>query len=380
MVPIAFIHLTSKQSPISVAENCRYTLTNMSKLHNINPVLIQRLKENTVANSGLHHLDIANSGAGVREISAIADALRFNALQAEGMAPLITIDISGNHVCGVDASLSGTFDSEGFTEFCNAVNATAKASRLRKINFSNNFLDTKGFSLVSNILEKGPDALCELYLQSCGGNPTAVEALMQGIKPDKALTLLDLRENFIGLEGAPYISDMLAVNRRMIHLNISECQIGAEGCGIISKGLSTNQCLQALSLGDNNIGDAGAEHIATMLAANQSLKHLDLQENRITNTGMIELGKSLEKNRTLLFLGLQWNEITNEGAHEFAIGLEMNIILKAVHLLGNHIDVDGIGAIIKAGTHVGRSDAHIEVDLGFAYNSLAHGHAHDQIH
>jgi hypothetical protein len=66
---------------------------------NLNPNLITRLRENTVLD-GLHYLELSNSQAGPREVKSIADAIKYNIQSIEvGLAPLISIDLSGNQIC-----------------------------------------------------------------------------------------------------------------------------------------------------------------------------------------------------------------------------------------------------------------------------------------
>jgi Ran GTPase-activating protein (RanGAP) involved in mRNA processing and transport len=272
---------------------------------NLNPALITRLKENTVGPQGLHHLDLTNCNAGSKELSALAEAIKSNIQSSEGIAPLISIDISGNQLCGIDSMMSGIYDSDGLSDFSNVMIIMAKMSRLRKINISRNYLDTKGFAIIANILVNGPSSLTDLNLRNCGGNAKAIEKLMEALKSNKTLINLDLNQNDIGTEGAEYLADALSVNKKLKQLNISECNIGSDGSISIFKNLTNNNTIEILNISDNNIGDSGSEAIGNFLKSNVTLKHLDVQENRITTEGVSLISKGLTKNKTLIFLGFR---------------------------------------------------------------------------
>src|SRR5687768_12344708 len=118
---------------------------------NLSSSTTTRLRENTAGPGGLHHFDLSSASVGPKELSVLSDCIKHNFQSVEGMAPLISIDISGNNICGTDFLMLGTYDCDGLTDFGNVMVAMSKMSRLRKMNLSRNFLDAKGFAVVSKI-------------------------------------------------------------------------------------------------------------------------------------------------------------------------------------------------------------------------------------
>ena len=345
---------------------------------NLNPALVNKLRENTALPGGLHHFDLSNALAGPRELSVIGDCIKQNVASIEGgMAPLISIDLTGNQICGLDSFLTGTYDSSGLSDLLTVLSNVGKMSRLRKLNLSKNFLDVKGCSLVASFLITGPGSLTELCLRECGGTPEGMMKLFDGVKASKSISSLDVRNNIIGAEGCAYLAEIMATNSKLKQLLMSECEIGPQGGCDLARALQTNMTLEILNTGDNSMGDEGAEAFATMLKINKTLKHLDLQENGITFNGASALSVALTVNRSLVFLGLQWNDIDNNGAMSLAEGIRLNTgTLRSLHVLGTQIDVDGIMWIIEsskvahetAGGNVNKPP--LEVDLGFAYHNI----------
>lgn len=301
---------------------------------NLNPSIVSRLRENIVGPGGLHYLDLSNSNAGPKEIAFIADCVKFNAQNVEGVAPLISIDLSGNCICGVDFLMSGAPDHSGLQELVSVLNGIGSKSRLKKINLSRNYVDLKGFYSISHLINNGIGSLSELCLRDCGANDESIIRLMEGLKLAKSLQILDLSHNKFKADGCEALADALALNAKLKQLNISECDMGPSGMTSVMKGLGANVSIEALMAGDNGFGDEGAEAVASMLKVNNRLRHLDLQENGIGLGGMVEIAAALKVNRTLIFLGLQWNNFGNDSTLPLSQAFAFNNVIKSVHILG----------------------------------------------
>lgn len=328
---------------------------------NLSATTVSRLRENTVGAGGLHNFDLSNSNTGPKELALIAECVKFNAQNVEGVAPLISIDFSGNHICGVDFLMSGTPDHSGVHELVNALNGIGGKSRLKKINFSRNYLDLKAFSTIGHMIGSGIQSLSELSLRDCCATDDAIAKLMDGLKHAKSLQILDLSHNKIGLEGCEAIADALTMTTKLKQISLAECDIGPAGTFSIMKGMGSNISVEAMFYGDNNFGDEGAEAVASMLKVNTRLKHLDLQENSIGPKGMEEISAALKVNRVLIFLNLQWNELGNNATVSLCEALAVNNVLKSVHILGTQIDADGIRRMLDSSI-----DKKFDVDLAFA--------------
>mmetsp|Transcript_2216 Transcript_2216/g.3492 ORF Transcript_2216/g.3492 Transcript_2216/m.3492 type:complete len:341 (-) Transcript_2216:196-1218(-) len=334
---------------------------------NLNPSIVTRLRENVITPGGLHHFDLSNTNAGSKELSLVADSIKYNFQSQEGVAPLLTVDLSGNNICGVDFLMTGTIDTTGIGDFVTVLTNIGAKSRLKKLNLSKNYFDVRGFSILANLLSSGPSSLTELNVRDCGANDECIVKLCEGMKQNKSLTILDVSHNHFGQDGCEAIAEVLATNTsiKLKHLLISECELGPDACVSMIKGLHSNASLEALVIGDNNIGNVGAEAIAAMLKVNVRLKQLDIQENEISDEGMEAIASALKTNRVLNFLGIQWNPISNTAAGPLSEALSGNNILRAIHILGTNIDGEGIKKIMDNSATIG--DKRLELDLGFAY-------------
>ena len=334
---------------------------------NLSPALVTRLKENIAGPGGLHHLDLSSSNIGPKEVSDLSSCIKSNYMSCEGMAPLISVDLSGNHICGIDFIMEGTYNGDSFHELCMSFVHMSKISRLKKLNLSRNYLDVRGFTILAHLLTNGPATIDTLIIRSCGGDQHCIEKLAEALKVNKTLAVLDMKQNHFGTKGAEYLGDALLLNPKLRQLNISECDIDHEGMQRIARGLMGNDAIEILSMADNNIGDAGAEHLCALLKVTKRIRNLDIAENRIGQMGVNWISSALTTNRTLVYLGLQWNDITNEGAAKLAEGLATNNTLRYLYIVGNYIDSTGITALIN-GSLQGNTKP-IDIDLAIPHQS-----------
>jgi len=314
-----------------------------------------------------------------------------------GIAPLISMDLSGNQLGGVDSFMNGTYDIQGLVDFVAVVNSIGIRSRLKRINLNKNMFDVKCYSQLSILLSGGPASLLELYLRDCGASDESTICLMEGMKINKTLAILDISQNIVGLEASDSISKMLLMGSRLKQLVMSECYIGPEGASMLMRALQTNAALEVLVIGDNNIQDFGADALASMLKVNNFIKRIDVQENSISNVGMLAIASALKINRSLAFLGkgggvnvasvivslysntadlcrnccnvgVQWNtEITNESVGALCEALSQNSILRSLHILGTQITDSGIRMIMNKSITIG--DKKFDLDLSFAFDT-----------
>ncbi|KAF8962805.1 hypothetical protein BGZ46_001104, partial [Entomortierella lignicola] len=139
-------------------------------------------------------------------------------------------------------------------------------------------------------------------------------ALSGALKANTTLTTLDLSENSIEDDGALGLSGALKTNTTLTTLNLKFNSIGNEGALALSGALKTNTTLTILDLSDNSVGKEGAAALSGALKANTTLTTLDLSENSIEDEGALGLSSALKTNTTLTTLNLRFNSIGNEGA------------------------------------------------------------------
>ena len=80
----------------------------------------------------------------------------------------------------------------------------------------------------------------------------------------------------------------------------------------LAEALKTNATLTVLNLRDNNIGPEGAIALADALKINTTLTYLSLWNNTIGPERAIALAEALKTNSTLTYLNLSWNNINSD--------------------------------------------------------------------
>lgn len=83
---------------------------------------------------------------------------------------------------------------------------------------------------------------------------------------DNAMTTLNLRQTWIGVEGTRILSDVLCHNTTLTTLDLRSNGIGDNGAQFIAKALRHNNTLTTLDLGQNLIGYVGVKLIVDACA------------------------------------------------------------------------------------------------------------------
>lgn len=345
----------------------------MSKSNtNISSTIVTKLKENTTNFGGLHILELSSTNLGSKDLTFLADIIKANGMMSETlpMSPLISVDLSNNPLCGVNSRGRGDYETDGLNDLLNCWISLAHKNccRLRKLSLAKSLIFPRGFSLLGNFLAVGPSSIQELSIRQCGGNSEAIEKLCDGLKQNRMLTKLDISENDIGPAGATFIADMLITTSgtsRLKELWMNGCSIDIDGAQSIFQGMQNNMSIEIFSLAANHFRDSACEALANMLVKNTRLRHLDISENGIGISGCTSLCRGLAKNKSLVFLGIQWNDLTDDCARWLGEAIVTSTSLRAIHILGNHIDLEGVKAIVDCSLVTG--DRPIELDLGFCY-------------
>lgn len=339
---------------------------------NISSTIVTKLKDNTTNFGGLHLLELSSTNIGSKDLTFLADLIKANGTTSETlpMSPLISVDLSNNPLCGVNSRGRGDYETDGLNDLLNCWISLANKNscRLRKLSLARSLIYPRGFTLLGNFLTIGPSSIQELNLRQCGGNHEAIEKLCEGLKQNRTLTKLDISENDIGPVGAAYIADMLTSTSgtsRLKELWMNGCSIDSEGAQSIFQSMQNNMCIEIFAFAANHFRDNACEAVANMLVKNTRLRHLDISENGIGISGCTAICRGLARNKSLIFIGIQWNDLTNDCARRIGEAIVTNTSLRAIHVLGNHINLEGIKAIVDSSLINGERP--IELDLGFCY-------------
>jgi Ran GTPase-activating protein (RanGAP) involved in mRNA processing and transport len=226
-------------------------------------------------------------------------------------------------------------------------------TNVRRLYFINDDLTSNDATqYISSILHQN-STLQELYLGENNIGDTGVEALVNCILKNNAITSLchlDLRSNNITCTGAMSLQGLIVNNRSIQYLNLSNNEIGDHGIMAISRGIqqsSWNCQLQQLDINTNYITNFSAITIANMLKVNKSLNEFNISFNGLGDIGATTIISAMETNTTLRSLSIRRNGITDVGAECIAELLPNLKGLKELMLSKNDIGLIGATALLR---------------------------------
>jgi Ran GTPase-activating protein (RanGAP) involved in mRNA processing and transport len=101
-------------------------------------------------------------------------------------------------------------------------------------------------------------------------------AILKAVKEHSSLTSLNLEgNNDIGDDIAPAIFNMLLKNRSLTNLNLRDCGLSNMSVGLIVEGIKRNKTLEILEVDTNSINNQGFEQIRSAAKARQIPLKLD---------------------------------------------------------------------------------------------------------
>ena len=129
-------------------------------------------------------------------------------------------------------------------------------------------------------------------------------------------------------------------------LSLNQCNLGEDGAAYIAQGLAKNRRLRTLLLSSNQLGDRGLQMIADSIEYS-SLEHLDLSKNQLTNVGVVDFAENLSNNRSLVSVNLRSNQIGKDGGMAMREAVGIHKYLVRVYLEDNAVQVRDIEEIEK---------------------------------
>uniref|UniRef100_A0ACB8G4P0 Leucine-rich repeat-containing protein 74A n=1 Tax=Sphaerodactylus townsendi TaxID=933632 RepID=A0ACB8G4P0_9SAUR len=193
-----------------------------------------------------------------------------------------------------------------------------KAIAIALVNLSNNHLDTEG-----------AEAICRMFLDNISN-----------------IRAIQLAGNNFRDEAAPYFSESLMGNYRVIELDLSHNEFSEKAGELLGQMLANNESLEVLKLSWNQMRMKGAVALGAGIRTNGTLKVLDVSWNGFGNEGAFALGEALKVNSVLVELDISSNHINNEGAIKLSKGLEVNGSLRSLKMSQNPLTVEGALALL----------------------------------
>jgi Ran GTPase-activating protein (RanGAP) involved in mRNA processing and transport len=123
------------------------------------------------------------------------------------------------------------------------------------------------------------------------------------------VTIINLYNNVIGVEGALALADALKFNTSVTNINLGGNQMGAEGALALADALQVNTKVSNIDISQNGIGAEGALVIADALKFNTSVTNVNFRRNGIGNKGASALANSLKVNTSVTTILLGGNAI-----------------------------------------------------------------------
>ncbi|CAI2385704.1 unnamed protein product [Moneuplotes crassus] len=183
---------------------------------------------------------------------------------------------------------------------------------------------------------------------------------------------LNLEANNVGDKLCEKISNC---SQRLEHLNLSKNLITKKGATSVAQILYKSCFIVCLNLSWNNIQAKGGMHIFESLKENQSLQILDLSFNPIGNYGEKDikhknkgrrkkvtpqtvsrsLSEMFAENQTLRHCNFSNCRFSENQCDEISIGLNQNHTIFGLHMVGNEMNTNALGFLVKGKGESGAS-------------------------
>ena len=165
------------------------------------------------------------------------------------------------------------------------------------------------------------------------------------------ITILNLTNSSIGLEGANGLANGLRHLTKLGTLNLSHNNIGRECFNSLCNGLQCLTSLKDLNLSHNDISDDNASSLGRALQHLTTLTRLNLSHNNI-GLGMSRLVSGLQCLTNIGTLNLSHNNISSDGATSLAHTIQYLTNLNYLYLSHNNIGPDGMISVAGGLLHL----------------------------
>ncbi|XP_048743826.1 uncharacterized protein LOC125657204 isoform X3 [Ostrea edulis] len=208
-----------------------------------------------------------------------------------------------------------------------------------------NSIGNEGARLLAVPLTKNSH-LRQLNISSTGIDHEGCKNLSDALKLNNTLTDLDMSFLEIGDSGCICLGNMLKANKSISKMRLRSSGISWIGCGILFEGVQQSRSLCVLDLSRNFIGDNGMEMMCRHLNEKSALVDLNLENCGITSVGCAMLSDVILSNKTLTNLDISVNFIADAGVAKLSAALERNKSIKTLGLNMCGITNDGFSKLL----------------------------------
>ncbi|XP_078427108.1 leucine-rich repeat-containing protein 45 [Cetorhinus maximus] len=154
----------------------------------------------------------------------------------------------------------------------------------------------------------------EITLCDCMLNEEGAKLLLYGLCANTTIQMLDMKGNNLRAAGAEALGKLLRHNKSLKSLILEWNALGMweEGFCVFCEGIRANKSLKHLDLRNNQINHQGVGELALALKNNDTLEELDLRWNNVGLLGGRALLCALQQNKTLVRLELAGNNIPSD--------------------------------------------------------------------
>lgn len=208
-----------------------------------------------------------------------------------------------------------------------------------------NSIGNEGAILLSCFLQKNT-SIKLLNLSSTGIESDGCKSICDALRNNTSITELDFSFLEVSDGGCIAIGNLLKVNKSLTKLRIRSANISWIGCGILFEGVQQSKSLLELDMSRNFIGDDGMEMMCRHLHERISLLELNLENCGITASGCALFADVILSNKTIVNLDLSSNFIADAGISKLTAALERNKSIKTLGLNMCGITNDGFSKLL----------------------------------
>ncbi|UJR32891.1 hypothetical protein I4U23_020352 [Adineta vaga] len=224
---------------------------------------------------------------------------------------------------------------------------------------------TESYEQRKTVLGYAIDKIKHILAEKTGGS--AVKSCIN----NEIDQIQETKQNINEKSGKLKCKNNIQQDNRLLTLDLSGRELADEDIRDVVQALHIDNRYTGLALHHNKITCIGAAMLAEALTSNNILTQLSLSVNHIDDDGVYALVKTLSiKNQTLTGLYLGYNRITDNGAKSLAQMLQINTSLTYLHLSGNNISNEGVRVLSYAIEHHNSTIESLSLDSNKYHGSL----------
>lgn len=230
------------------------------------------------------------------------------------------------------------------------VEGLKKNTSVRVLDVSKGKISGEGMEMLVKALRKNT-IIQRLVLSGCSLQGTNLFALSCELKNNYTLTSLDISNCRLHNQANAFFQD-LDDYKSITSLNVSRNEISRESLATLFKALTRNCSVASLDLSHNQITGVAVQGFAHHLSKTSYLSSVNLSCNCISERGLIALADSLRENKSLSHLDISQNQIQSYRAvKSLSRAIAHHTTLARLDFRGNYLDDETFSLLLTAAKH-----------------------------